>query len=363
MAELPDVRPPMGTACASACPLFVLPQAAVELHLLRHPTLETLAIELPPSAPFAARDALAVGRDARAGGGGGGDAHAKDGGPLAAAAAAGGGARHARSQSWTIGSWAGGDGGVGGGAARSVGGAEATEWVSPRARLSAAAGDRRATVGAAGPPPFPLPLSSTLLPTRVRAASASATSAGVDGAAAGLLSPFTADTGAAAAHAAHGGREGGAAMAAAAVADGLVALPVALIGAVAMGGNALLGVASYVGGHTVSTLHGIASAVLPFGALPPPPPGLGVGLGLGGEDAAALGSGAAGEALRALVSSLYLFLYPHLPSPARVAAGQRRTGTPRGHNVRHCHCFQIAAPSAAHLSCPLRPQHADVGCT
>ncbi|KAG2445343.1 hypothetical protein HYH02_008808 [Chlamydomonas schloesseri] len=266
-------------------------QDAVELYLLDHPTLESLAIELPPGAPFAARDVASdphAAASATGGGGGGGGAagaHMNGGGgtgfyhhtrlapPLTRQGATGlwgHMAAGARRWSYTAAGTAGGKGWAGAvmPGSRSAGGAPVGGGAAGRARFG--------TVGAA--------------------------SAG-GGAATGFLSPFAVDT--AAATAAAGGSEGGGG-----VGGAIAALPGTLLGWVQQGSGALIGLASYVSDTTISTLQGLTSAVIggPAGWGDDPEAGGGAAAAAGGGGGAAVGAAGGFAASAGVASPRYCWM-------------------------------------------------------
>ena len=139
----------------------------------------------------------------------------------------------ARRWSYTGPGTGGGKGGAGGMAAAAF----------PASRSAGGAPSSGGAAGAAG---------------RARFGTGSASSAG--GTSTGFLSPFAVDT--AAAVAAAGGNEGGGGGGGGRVGGALAALPGALLGWVQQGSGALIGLASYVSGTTISTLQGFTSAVI-----------------------------------------------------------------------------------------------------
>ncbi|KAG2501995.1 hypothetical protein HYH03_000491 [Edaphochlamys debaryana] len=211
-------------------------QAAVELHLLDHPTLQSLAIELPPGAAFAARD---PNTDPLGGAGG-----------LGAGAAARGGASHSGRHGWgrRPRSSFGGDrangsgGGAAAGAAGGCGGSGSA--AGPRGRLAELAA--MGTVGVAAPPS----------PPRQRHG-APWTSGGGSGNTVYGLSPFATDP--AAAHAASAGAQRFS-VASGGGGGGHSHGGGALLGWVAAAGSgALSDMASYISGATVSTIAGLTA--------------------------------------------------------------------------------------------------------
>ncbi|EFJ52844.1 hypothetical protein VOLCADRAFT_115780, partial [Volvox carteri f. nagariensis] len=191
-------------------------QGAVDMYLLDHPTLESLAIELPPGAPFALREAGTA--DPRVG-----VDNSYRGKP---------GRRAARRSGYFLG---GSVGGGGGGTAAAL----PTARYGVRSRLAEAAGAAgvngvrhggggQGAGGGGGGGGTP----------RARSYF------GVSGPAAGFLSPFSTDASAAGSAAGAAGGSGGTA---------------AVLGWVQYGGAVLSGLASYVTDGAVSTIQGLAA--------------------------------------------------------------------------------------------------------
>ncbi|GFR43398.1 hypothetical protein Agub_g4477, partial [Astrephomene gubernaculifera] len=222
-------------------------QTAVELYLLDHPTLESLAIELPPGAPLAARDITAVPRVAAA----------EQGQQGSSRHAAGAGRKLLNSNNPASGYGGNGvtAGGGNGGGVKGLGGSFVGSYgmspmplplpigLSPRGRMSDATGG-----GGGG---------STASASAAAAYRTRAGSAG--GAAAGFLSPFAAD--ASTADAASGGSrrfswDGASGVGAGAGGHGI---PGVLLGWMQQGSGALSDALSYISGGTVNTLQGLAA--------------------------------------------------------------------------------------------------------